>query len=141
MADSHKLQRFVDAQSTVYEQVLGELHAGQKQSHWIWFIFPQIAGLGYSSTAQFYAIQSLDEAQAFLQHPVLGQRLRECTAIVNAIEGRSIHAIFGSPDDLKFRSSMTLFAQASEGNELFISALEKYFDGKPDPLTLQRINS
>ena len=141
MADPHKLQRFVDAQSTVYEQVLGELHAGQKQSHWIWFIFPQIAGLGYSSTAQFYAIQSLDEAQAFLQHPVLGQRLRECTAIVNAIEGRSIHAIFGSPDDLKFRSSMTLFAQASEGNELFISALEKYFDGKPDPLTLQRINS
>lgn len=141
MADPHKLQRFVDAQSTVYEQVLGELHAGQKQSHWIWFIFPQIAGLGYSSTAQFYAIQSLDEAQAFLQHPVLGQRLRECTAIVNAIEGRSIHAIFGSPDDLKFRSSMTLFAQASEDNEPFISALEKYFDGKLDPLTLQRINS
>ncbi len=141
MADPHKLQRFVDAQSTVYEQVLGELRAGQKQSHWIWFIFPQIAGLGYSSTAQFYAIQSLDEAQAFLQHPALGQRLRKCTAIVNAIEGRSIHAIFGSPDDLKFRSSMTLFARASEDNEPFISALEKYFDGKPDPLTLQRINS
>lgn len=141
MADPHKLERFVDAQSTVYEQVLGELRAGRKHSHWIWFIFPQIAGLGYSSTARFYAIQSLDEAQAFLQHPVLGQRLRECTAIVNAIEGRSINAIFGSPDDLKFRSSMTLFAQASEDNELFISALEKYFDGKPDPLTLQRINS
>ena len=141
MADPHKLERFVDAQSTVYEQVLGELRAGRKHSHWIWFIFPQIAGLGYSSTARFYAIQSLDEAQAFLQHPVLGQRLRECTAIVNAIEGRSINAIFGSPDDLKFGSSMTLFAQASEDNELFISALEKYFDGKPDPLTLQRINS
>jgi uncharacterized protein (DUF1810 family) len=139
MADPYNLQRFVDAQSTVYERVLGELRAGQKRSHWIWFIFPQIAGLGYSPTAQFYAIQSLREAEAYLQHPVLGPRVRECTAIVNEIESRSISAIFGSPDDLKFRSSMTLFVRATKVNELFISALEKYFDGKPDQLTLEKI--
>jgi len=141
MADTYNLERFVEAQAPVYEQVLSELRAGRKQSHWIWFIFPQIAGLGYSSTAQFYAIESLDEAAAYLQHPVLGSRLRECTEIVNGIEGRSVNAILGSPDDMKFRSSMTLFAQATKDNEIFLSALKKYFEGRADELTLQRIHS
>lgn len=141
MADTYNLERFVEAQAPVYEQVLSELRAGRKQSHWIWFIFPQIAGLGYSSTAQFYAIESLDEAAAYLQHPVLGSRLRECTEIVNGIEGRSVNAILGSPDDMKFRSSMTLFAQATKDNEIFLSALKKYFEGRADELTLQRIRS
>jgi uncharacterized protein (DUF1810 family) len=141
MADTYNLERFVEAQAPVYEQVLSELRAGRKQSHWIWFIFPQIAGLGYSSTAQFYAIESLDEAAAYLQHPVLGPRLRECTEIVNGIEGRSVNAILGSPDDMKFRSSMTLFAQATKDNEIFLSALKKYFEGRADELTLQRIHS
>lgn len=141
MTDTYNLERFVEAQAPVYEQVLSELRAGRKQSHWIWFIFPQIAGLGYSSTAQFYAIESLDEAAAYLQHPVLGPRLRECTEIVNGIEGRSVNAILGSPDDMKFRSSMTLFAQATKDNEIFLSALKKYFEGRADELTLQRIHS
>jgi uncharacterized protein (DUF1810 family) len=138
-ADPHNLQRFVEAQEPIYGQVLAELRAGRKRSHWIWFIFPQIAGLGHSSTAQDYAIRSLREAGAYLQHPVLGPRLRECTQLVNQIEGSSIHTIFGSPDDMKFRSSMTLFAKATTDNEPFATALQKYFDGKPDALTLERI--
>ena len=140
-ADPHILQRFVEAQASVYEEVLSELRAGRKRSHWIWFIFPQIAGLGYSPTAQYYAIRSLSEAQAYLQHPILGQRLRECTQIVNQIAGSTIHEIFGSPDDLKFRSSMTLFTKATNDNEPFVAALQKYFEGKPDPRTLERIES
>lgn len=138
-ADPHNLQRFVEAQEPIYGQVLAELRAGRKRSHWIWFIFPQIAGLGHSSTAQHYAIRSLREAGAYLQHPVLGPRLRECTQLVTRIEGSSIHTIFGSPDDMKFRSSMTLFAKATTDNEPFATALQKYFDGKPDALTLERI--
>ena len=137
--DPHDLQRFVDAQERVYHQVIAELRAGRKQSHWIWFIFPQIAGLGHSPTAQFYAIRSLAEAKAYLEHPLLGPRLRECTSLVNQAEGMSIHDIFGSPDDMKFRSSMTLFAQATEDKEPYRTALEKYFNGQPDQQTLARL--
>lgn len=137
MADPFHLQRFVDAQSRVYATALGELRLGRKQTHWMWFIFPQMAGLGLSSTAEFYAIKSLDEAKAFLAHPVLGPRLRDCTATVNALEGRSANEIFGFPDDLKFRSSMTLFQAAAPDEPAFGEALAKYFGGEPDPLTLE----
>lgn len=137
--DPHNLQRFIEAQAPIYEQVLAELRAGRKRSHWIWFIFPQIAGLGHSPTAQHYAIRSLDEARAYIEDPVLGPRLRECTGIVNQIEGRTIYEILGPPDDLKFRSSMTLFSKATNDNQVFAAALTKYFDGKPDAQTLQRL--
>ncbi len=132
------LERFVAAQESVYPRALAELKAGKKQSHWMWFIFPQIAGLGHSAMAQMYAIQSLDEAKAYLAHPVLGPRLRECCEAVLAVEGKTAHAIFGSPDDLKFRSSLTLFDLASPG-DIFRAALDKYFGGHPDPLTLQKL--
>jgi uncharacterized protein (DUF1810 family) len=137
--DPHHLQRFVDAQRPVFDQVCAELGQGQKCSHWIWFIFPQIQGLGHSQMADTYAIASRAEAAAYLQHPILGPRLRECTRLVNRIEGRSIGQIFGYPDDLKFRSSMTLFAHATSENEVFLSALEKYFGGESDRLTLERL--
>jgi uncharacterized protein (DUF1810 family) len=133
------LQRFVDAQTDYYDRVVSELRAGMKRSHWMWFIFPQITGLGSSSTARYYAINSLKEAEAYLAHPVLGARLRECTLIVNKIEGRSVDEIFGYPDDHKFRSSMTLFAKASAENQIFLDALKKYFDGEMDELTLERL--
>src|SRR3954465_14420817 len=139
MDDDFNLQRFVDAQATIYPQVIAELKAGRKQSHWMWFIFPQIAGLGHSAMAQRYAIQSLDEAQAYLAHPLLGARLRECCKAVLAVEGKSAHKIFGSPDDLKFCSSLTLFAQAAPDEALFRNLLEKYFGGEDDPLTLQKL--
>jgi uncharacterized protein (DUF1810 family) len=133
------LQRFVDAQTPVYEEVVDELRAGRKQTHWMWFVFPQIAGLGFSSTAKFFAIASLDEAVAYLQHPVLGPRLRECTELVLRVEGRSAHDIFGSPDDMKFRSCMTLFAHATNDNGIFVEALKKYFGGAYDASTLDRL--
>jgi len=139
MGDPYNLQRFVDAQERVFEDVLEELRRGQKSSHWMWFIFPQIKGLGYSSMAQRYAIQSLAEAQAYLAHPVLGPRLRECTALVNGVAGRSIQQILGYPDDLKFKSSMTLFARAAEDSAIFLAALTRHFDGELDPLTLDRL--
>ena len=139
MGDPFQLQRFVDAQQPVYATVLGELRAGRKRSHWMWFIFPQIAGLGRSLTAQEYALSSLDEAVAYLAHPVLGRRLRECTVLLAGIEGRSIAEIFGYPDDMKFRSSMTLFAQAAPQELIFAACLRKYFAGKPDPQTLARL--
>ena len=109
MPDPFDLMRFVDAQHGIYEQALQELKAGHKRSHWMWFIFPQLAGLGSSAMAERYAIGSLDEARAYLQHPVLGQRLQACTAAVNAVTGRTAHQVFGTPDDMKFRTSMTLF--------------------------------
>ena len=137
--DSYNLQRFVDAQDPVYARVCAELGAGRKKSHWMWFIFPQIQGLGYSPLAQKFAIASLEEAKAFLDHPVLGARLRECCRLVNQVEGRPIDDIFGYPDDLKFRSSMTLFARAASDNQVFRDALEKYFGGEPDPMTLARL--
>ena len=134
--DPFALGRFVAAQSQVIESVRAELRAGRKQSHWMWFVFPQIAGLGRSATATRYAITSLDEARAYLEHPALGARLRDCTALVLDVDTRSAHDIFGSPDDLKFHSSMTLFAQAAPSDPLFDRALEKYFDGRPDTATL-----
>jgi uncharacterized protein (DUF1810 family) len=136
MCGDYNLHRFQDAQERVYDTVLAELRAGRKSSHWIWFIFPQIAGLGHSAMAQQFAIGSLDEAKAYLQHPVLGQRLRECTQLVLNVEGRSAEEIFSYPDNLKFRSCMTLFSTATTDNTIFKSALLRYFDGKPDQKTL-----
>jgi uncharacterized protein (DUF1810 family) len=137
--DPHDLRRFVDAQNSCFESVRAELQDGFKRGHWIWFIFPQIEGLGRSPTAQRFAISSRGEAEAYLEHPLLGPRLRECTRLVNLIEGRSIAEIFGYPDDLKFRSCMTLFAKVARDNQIFIDALEKYCGGKFDPLTLERL--
>jgi uncharacterized protein (DUF1810 family) len=137
MDDPHDLQRFVTAQAPVYDQVLGELRRGRKASHWMWFIFPQIAGLGHSVMAQRYAIASIEEARAYLAHPLLGPRLRECAALVTAVEDRPLRAILGAPDDLKFHSSMTLFAIASDNEPEFADALAKYFAAAPDPATLK----
>lgn len=137
--DPHNLQRFVDAQNPVFEQVCAELRKGQKQSHWMWFIFPQLRGLGNSEVAIHFAITSRDEAQMYLKHSVLGPRIRECTRLVNLVEGRLINQIFGYPDDLKFRSSMTLFAAVTSENQIFNDALQKYFCGEPDRLTLERL--
>lgn len=133
------LERFVQAQEPVIERVLTELRAGRKSSHWMWFVFPQIRGLGSSPTAQRFAIASRTEAEAYLRHPVLGPRLRECTQLVNAIEGRSPEEIFGYPDNLKFRSSMTLFAHVTPDNQAFLDALRKYFGGEYDPRTLDKL--
>ncbi len=138
-SDPFDLQRFVDAQERVYQDVLNELRVGRKRSHWIWFIFPQVAGLGSSPTAARYAISSLDEARAYLGHELLGPRLHECTRLVNAVQGRSVGEIFGSPDDLKVRSSMTLFAHATADNDDFVELLEHYYGGEEDPLTVQRL--
>ncbi len=131
-----QLQRFIEAQQGVYDRALAELRAGAKRSHWMWFVFPQIAGLGRSGTARFYAITDLAEARAYLADPVLGARLRACTEAVLAVEGRTALAIFGSIDTLKFRSCLTLFAEAAGPGSVFERALVKYFDGEPDPQTL-----
>ena len=135
MTDRFDLQRFVDAQAPVYPRVLAELRQGRKQTHWMWFIFPQIAGLGHSPMAQRFAIDSRAEALAYLGHGVLGSRLRECTALVNAVEGRTINEILGSPDDLKFRSSMTLFGAVSS-EALFAYAIAKFHGGVVDQQTM-----
>lgn len=137
--DRYKLQRFIDAQHPIYGQVRDELQSGQKESHWMWFIFPQIKGLGSSMTAQKYAITGIDEAKAYLEHPLLGFRLHECTQIVNAADARSIEEIFGYPDHLKFHSSMTLFAHVSPGDGSFAVALKKYFQGNMDRKTLELV--
>ncbi|HEX4996874.1 MAG TPA: DUF1810 domain-containing protein [Terriglobia bacterium] len=134
--DPYDLDRFVRAQDPIYERVLSELRAGVKRSHWMWFIFPQIAGLGSSSMAQLYAIRSLDEARAYLAHPALGPRLVECVSLVNAVSSRDISQILGYPDDLKFRSSMTLFLLAAPEEAVFAAALRKYYNSQPDPMTL-----
>ncbi len=147
MDDPYHLQRFVDAQDSCLAQVRSELVAGKKRSHWMWFVFPQIQGLGLSPMAQRFAISGLNEARAYLLHPVLGSRLRDCTGLVNAVAGRPINDIFGWPDNLKFHSSVTLFGWAasrgssdqSSGNEVFAEALTKYFDGIPDRATLDRL--
>ena len=136
MTVEYNLHRFLDAQERVYDTVLDELRTGRKSSHWIWFLFPQIAGLGRSGMAQQFAIGSLGEAKAYLQHPLLGFRLRECTQLVLDVNGRNAEEIFGYPDNLKFRSCMTLFLAAATDNTIFKDALLKYFDGKPDQLTL-----
>jgi uncharacterized protein (DUF1810 family) len=137
--DTFNLQRFVDAQNPVYEQAGSELRSGRKQSHWMWFIFPQIKGLGRSHLADKFAIASRAEAQAYLEHPVLGPRLRACSQLVTLTDGKTIRQIFGSLDDLKFHSSMTLFARVATDHQIFDDALNKYFDGEPDRLTLLRL--
>ncbi len=136
MNDPFDLRRFVDAQAPVYPRVLAELRHGRKQSHWMWFIFPQLAGLGHSPMARRFAIGSREEAAAYLGHGVLGPRLVECTALVNAVEGRTILEILGSPDDLKFGSSMTLFAAVSPEPE-FAAAIAQFFGGAVDRKTLE----
>ena len=136
MKDDFNLQRFAKAQDPEYQGVLKELRAGQKRGHWMWYIFPQIEGLGYSFMSQKFAIGSREEACAYLEHPVLGQRLRECTQLALAVTGRTAEQIFGDPDVLKFRSSMTLFMASHPENQIFKEALDKYFQGIPDEQTL-----
>jgi len=135
--DPYDLRRFVEAQDPVIETVKEELRAGRKRTHWMWFVFPQFEGLGNSEMSRRYAIASRDEAAAYLEHPILGPRLRECTEIVNALDGRSANDVFGSPDDLKFRSSMTLFDAVADDPTPFETALERYHDGDGDPKTLE----
>lgn len=139
MNDPYNLNRFLLAQAPAIAHVSVELRAGKKRSHWMWFVFPQIAGLGRSETAQRYAIASLDEARAYLAHDILGPRLKECGALVNAVEGCAIAEILGTPDDLKFHSSMTLFARAAPDEPVFKAALQKYFGGEEDQATVERI--
>jgi uncharacterized protein (DUF1810 family) len=129
----------MEAQSAVLAQVRRELEAGSKRTHWMWFIFPQLRGLGLSATAQFFGLDGREEARAYLAHPVLGQRLVECTEIVNRIEGKTAEEIFGNPDDLKFRSCMTLFSTVH--TEPFEEALRKYYGGKPDPKTIELLQT
>ena len=136
MKDVFDLQRFVDAQDRDYATVLRELRAGRKRSHWIWYVFPQIRGLGASAMSRKYAISSKDEARAYSEHPILGPRLRECTQRVLDVEGRTAEQIFPYPDDLKFRSCMTLFERSAADPAVFRAALLKYFGGKPDRVTL-----
>jgi uncharacterized protein (DUF1810 family) len=139
MADPYDLQRFVDAQEGVYETALAELRAGRKRSHWMWFVFPQIAGLGRSPAAQRYAIASLDEARAYLEHPVLGPRLREAAGVLAEKSGYTAADILGGIDALKLRSSMTLFARADPGEPVFAQVLDRFYDGEPDPETDRRL--
>lgn len=140
MKDPFDLDRFARAQAPVMEQVRRELAEGRKRSHWMWFVFPQLAGLGQSDMARRYALASLDEARAYLAHPLLGPRLRDCAALVNGVRGRSAHDILGSPDDRKFHSCMTLFALADPGAMEFREALEKYFGGRQDRGTLELLS-
>ena len=141
MQDSMDLDRFVAAQDPVIDQVRAELTAGRKRSHWMWFVFPQLRGLGQSAMAQHYGLVSLAEARAYLAHPVLGNRLRDCTALVIAVQGRSAEEILGSVDALKFRSCMTLFAAAEPGEDLFRMALDRYYAGVEDPRTLELLQA
>ena len=137
MTDQYDLARFVEAQRDTYDQALAELRSGRKRTHWMWWVFPQLAGLGVSATSQHYAIKSASEAAAYLAHPVLGPRLLESVETVLAITGRSAHDIFGSPDDMKLRSCATLFAQVAEPGSVFERVLDRYFAGEPDDQTLR----
>jgi len=137
--DPFDLSRFLAAQDPIYPGALSEIRSGRKRTHWMWFVFPQAIGLGTSHTAQHYAIRSMDEARAYLAHPTLGHRLRECTETLLRARGKSASEIFGHPDDVKLRSSMTLFASVAEEDSAFEEVLQRYFGGKPDPLTLQFI--
>jgi uncharacterized protein (DUF1810 family) len=139
MNDRFDLQRFVDAQARVYEEVRRELRARRKESHWMWFVFPQIAGLGQSPTSIRFAIASLEEAKAYLAHPVLDPRLRECSKLALDVEGKTARQIFGAIDEMKFRSSMTLFARAGPDDALFQRCIDKYFAGGSDPATLAKL--
>ena len=136
MSDSFLLKRFIEAQNDIYEDVVRELKQGRKRTHWMWFIFPQVAGLGRSVIAEKFAIRSKEEANAYLDHPQLGKRLRECTELVVNTSGRTAGEIFGYPDDLKFRSSMTLFKQVAKDKTIFSGAIVKFFYGKEDQLTI-----
>jgi uncharacterized protein (DUF1810 family) len=140
MQDLYNLQRFVDAQESVWDHVRAELRAGSKASHWMWFIFPQLKALGRSRTAQYFGITSLPEAVAYWQNPLLGSRLGECSELVLAVDGRSAHEILGSPDDLKLCSSMTLFEQAAPTQPAFNRVLDRYFEGRRDDRTLALLN-
>jgi uncharacterized protein (DUF1810 family) len=139
--DRYDLQRFVDAQQSVFDAVRSELTAGHKRTHWMWFIFPQLRGLGRSHMAHRYGISGLAEATAYLQHPLLGPRLLDCTQWVTQVKGRPVAQIFGSPDDMKFHSSMTLFARATADNEPFMAALNQYFHGQEDRLTVELLGA
>ena len=139
MSDPYNLYRFIDAQETSYQAALAEVKAGQKRSHWMWYVFPQYDGLGLSATSKHYAIKSPEEASAYLEHPILGPRLRECVDALLSIIGRSAHEIFGSPDDLKLKSCMTLFAHVSPEGSVFEEVLDKYFEGHRDVKTLELI--
>lgn len=136
-----EFDHFIEAQNPVFDRVIAELAEGRKRSHWMWFIFPQLLGLGHSFMAQRYALGSLAEAQRYLAHPLLGDRLRQCTRLVVNLENVGVSEIFGYPDDLKFHSSITLFALAAPQEPLFADALAKYFDGKPDPKTVELLNA
>jgi uncharacterized protein (DUF1810 family) len=141
MGDQYHLERFAAAQDAngTYQRAVAELSAGAKRSHWMWFVFPQVAGLGFSAVSQRYAIASLDEARAYLGHPVLGPRIRECARIVAGVEGKSATDIFGGVDAMKLRSSMTLFAAAAPGEPVFREVLDRYFNGQPDDATIERL--
>jgi uncharacterized protein (DUF1810 family) len=138
-SDPHDLQRFVEAQAPVFDAALAELRAGRKRTHWMWFVFPQLAGLGASAMARRYAIRSLEEATAYLAHPVLGARLEACAEALLGVTGRTAHDIMGSPDDLKLQSSATLFSLVAPDASVFGRLLDRYFGGEPDPATLQRL--
>ena len=137
--DYYDLYRFVEAQDQIYDQVYSELRQGLKLTHWMWFVFPQLEGLSLSATSRKFEISSLEEAIAYLEHPLLGPRLRKCTELVNSTSGKTINQILGPTDSLKFRSSMTLFAHATKENSVFESALQKFFDRQYDHLTLERL--
>ncbi|MGO4476630.1 DUF1810 domain-containing protein [Massilia sp. 2TAF26] len=139
MDTDYDLQRFVDAQHDVYATALAELRAGRKRSHWMWFVFPQLEGLGRSGMAQRYAIRSADEAAAYLAHPVLGKRLRECASAVAMHQDRNVDEIFGDPDNMKFHSSMTLFADVAPDEAIFQTCLDRFFGGEPDHATVERL--
>ena len=139
MANDFNLERFVEAQNGVYDTALAELRAGRKRTHWMWFIFPQIEGLGHSAMAQRYAIRSADEAAAYLAHPVLGPRLRACATAVASHDDRGVDEIFGHPDNLKFHSSMTLFADVAPDEAIFQACLDQFFDGRADLATVERL--
>ena len=141
VSDPFNLERFVEAQGATYSQALAELKAGRKRGHWIWYILPQLAVLGRSGMARHYGLSGVEEARAYLQHPLLGERLRECCRALLAVEGRSAHEMLGSPDDLKLRSCVTLFAQVDTPGSVFEQVLEKYYEGEPDPLTLAHLTS
>ena len=141
MSDTYNLARFIDAQAPVMAQVLSELKSGRKTTHWMWFVFPQIEGLGSSPMARRYAVGSLAEAEAYLRHDLLGSRLRTCTQLVIDVRDRPIGSILGWPDDMKFRSCMTLFCRATPNNEIFRAALDKYFGGNADEATLEKLLS
>ncbi len=139
MDDPFNLRRFVDAQDGVFEEVCAELAAGKKRSHWMWFVFPQLKGLGHSATAQFYGISGREEAEQYLAHPILGPRLRQCTQLLLDVQGRTLKEILGYPDDLKFRSSMTLFAKVAKDNQVFVDAVNKFCGGEFDRGTVDRL--